>query len=292
MPRHIFPGDLHLLPSGGPAVNTAFTVWTERVSGALITDMLAADGVSAASLTTDNNGLRAALYGPNNVEVIYVDTGAAIRFPVYADDSLRATLDETFLTALTNRVATLESGGGVSTGGGGSLSTYGQVSSLSDYPATFPPSTHSHPSGQISDSTTVGRAVITALDAQAARVAIGAGTGSGTSNLTIGTTSTTAAAGNHAHAASAVSFTPTGSITAQDVQAAIVQAANTGGTSSTSQVLVWRYSAGGWPALPTTKPTGVYEVRALGPSYPATVPTWVGLTAAQIPMSYSKVAVQ
>lgn len=45
---------------------------------------------------------------------------------------------------------------------------------------------------QISNSTTVGRSVVTAADATAARTAIGAGT----SNLAIGTTSTTAMAGN------------------------------------------------------------------------------------------------
>lgn len=45
----------------------------------------------------------------------------------------------------------------------------------------------------ISDSTTVGRSVLTAVDATAARTAIGAGT----SNLAIGTTSTTAKAGDY-----------------------------------------------------------------------------------------------
>jgi hypothetical protein len=49
----------------------------------------------------------------------------------------------------------------------------------------------------ITDSTAVGRAVLTAADATAGRTAIGAGTGS--SNLAIGTTSTTAAAGDHTH---------------------------------------------------------------------------------------------
>lgn len=48
----------------------------------------------------------------------------------------------------------------------------------------------------ITDSTAVGRAVVTAADAAAARTAIGAGT----SNLAIGTTSTTAKAGNYAPA--------------------------------------------------------------------------------------------
>lgn len=53
---------------------------------------------------------------------------------------------------------------------------------------------HTHTASQISDSTTTGRAVLVAVDASAARAAIGAGT----SNLAIGTTSTTAKAGDYA----------------------------------------------------------------------------------------------
>ena len=51
---------------------------------------------------------------------------------------------------------------------------------------------HSHTSTQISDSTAVGRSVLTAADAAAARAAIGAGT----SSLTIGTGAGNAMAGN------------------------------------------------------------------------------------------------
>lgn len=51
---------------------------------------------------------------------------------------------------------------------------------------------HTHTASQISDSTTVGRSVLTATDAAAARTAIGAGT----SNLALGTTASTAKAGN------------------------------------------------------------------------------------------------
>jgi hypothetical protein len=53
--------------------------------------------------------------------------------------------------------------------------------------------THTHTASQISDSTTVGRSVLVATDATAARTAIGAGT----SSLVIGTTSTTAKAGDY-----------------------------------------------------------------------------------------------
>ncbi|UGL61907.1 minor tail protein [Arthrobacter phage EastWest] len=63
---------------------------------------------------------------------------------------------------------------------------------LDNVPATFAPSAHSHPASEISDASTVGRNVLKALDAAAARAAIGAGT----SSLVIGTSSTTAMRGD------------------------------------------------------------------------------------------------
>lgn len=41
-------------------------------------------------------------------------------------------------------------------------------------PSAFPPATHTHTASQISDASTVGRSVLTAQDAAAARTAIGA----------------------------------------------------------------------------------------------------------------------
>lgn len=54
----------------------------------------------------------------------------------------------------------------------------GSYASLSSIPSSFVPSSHTHPASQINDSTTVGRAVMTAADQEAARSAIGAGTSS------------------------------------------------------------------------------------------------------------------
>lgn len=62
---------------------------------------------------------------------------------------------------------------------------------------------HTHTAAQISDSTATGRALITALDAAAARTAIGAGT----SNLAIGTSGTTAMVGNKTFAYSELTGT-------------------------------------------------------------------------------------
>jgi len=52
---------------------------------------------------------------------------------------------------------------------------------------------HTHTASQLSDSTAVGRAVVTAIDATTARTAIGAGV----SNVVIGTTAGTAKAGDY-----------------------------------------------------------------------------------------------
>ncbi len=54
---------------------------------------------------------------------------------------------------------------------------------------------HTHTASQISDASIIGRDVLIASNAAAARAVIGAGTGS--SNLTLGTTSTTAKAGDY-----------------------------------------------------------------------------------------------
>lgn len=62
---------------------------------------------------------------------------------------------------------------------------------------------HTHMASQITDSTTVGRSVLTAADAAAARSAIGAGT----SSLSLGTTSTTAKAGDYQPTADQVTET-------------------------------------------------------------------------------------
>lgn len=69
-------------------------------------------------------------------------------------------------------------------------------------------------SDDITDATAVGKAVLTAGDAAAARTAIGAGT----SNLQLGSDATQAAAGNHTHTASVITATPVEGGTATDVQ--------------------------------------------------------------------------
>lgn len=73
----------------------------------------------------------------------------------------------------------------------------------------------------ITDATTVGRSVLTAADAAAARTAIGAGT----SSLALGATGTTAAAGNHVHTATQVTATAVSPGTATTVQGILAELA-------------------------------------------------------------------
>lgn len=68
--------------------------------------------------------------------------------------------------------------------GDGSEITNVAWGNVSGQPDAYPPSAHQHPASQISDSTTVGRAVITASDAAAARAAIGAAAQGGGGDIT------------------------------------------------------------------------------------------------------------
>lgn len=88
---------------------------------------------------------------------------------------------------------------------------------------------HTHTAAQISDATTVGRGVLTAADADAARGAIGAGT----SDLTLGTTASTAAAGNHTHPINGV----TGLQDALDSKLTASQAAAVGDATDETDVV-------------------------------------------------------
>lgn len=136
--------------------------------------------------------------------------------------------------------------------------TSGITGAPTAWPSTFPPSAHTHPAGQISDATTVGQALIKAVDQAAARAAIAAGTGNGTSNLALGTTGTTAAPGNHTHAAAALAFVPPTGMTATDVQSAIAEvntkaSAGGGGTGTipAGTLVERRYTAGAYPVRGT-----------------------------------------
>lgn len=117
------------------------------------------------------------------------------------------------------------------------------------------PTAHTHTAANISDSTTIGRTVLTAVDAAAVRTAIGAGTG--TSNLVIGTTSTTAKAGDYAPPAATTGAT------------GLVQLANhLGGTATAPTVRSATTALTGIVQLSTTAEatTGTDATKAVTPA--------------------------
>lgn len=122
------------------------------------------------------------------------------------------------------------------------------------------PLTHTHTASQISDSTTVGRSVVTATDAAAARTAIGAGT----SNLAIGTTSTTAKAGDYQPTAANISdSTTTGRSVLTAASATAARTAIGAGVvdSADSSVLqVIRLTQAAYDALGTKVATTLYVI--------------------------------
>ncbi len=57
---------------------------------------------------------------------------------------------------------------------------------------------------------------------------------------------------------------------------------NASGGTATSEVMIWKYTSGAYPALPTTKPTGIKYVLALGPVQPTNIPSWMGTGSTQV----------
>lgn len=162
----------------------------------------------------------------------------------------------------------------------------------STWPSAFPPSGHTHTAAEIFNASTVGRNVITAVDAQAARAAIGAGTGNGTSNLVIGSTGTTAMPGNRSFGSTEITRTAGGGLTSTTVEGALLELKASGGGSGTANTLYVKYSSGAYPALPASKPAGVDFIIYLGPVQPTNanvsggIPAYQGDGPTQIPGEY------
>lgn len=99
-------------------------------------------------------------------------------------------------------------------------------------PTEFAPADHTHVAADVSDSSAVGRSVLTAADAAAARSAIGAGTGNSTVALVAtggnNGTATTAARSDHTHGATAagtVTVAAIDGVTGTNVQAVLAELA-------------------------------------------------------------------
>ncbi len=171
----------------------------------------------APTIGTTATTAKAGDYAPTWAEVTgkpTTFTPAAHTHTIANVTSLQSTLDAKAATSHTHGAADLtgvvktinntapDANGNVEVAGGsgGGATAWADITGK---PTTFPPAVHTHAAADISDATTVGRNVLKAVDAAAARTAIGA------SSLAIGTTGTTAAAGNHTHTAANITDSTT-----------------------------------------------------------------------------------
>lgn len=151
--------------------------------------------------------------------------------------------------------------------GDGSLDTFpalfgGAYSSLTGIPSTFTPSAHNQAASTISDSTTVGRAVMTSTDAAAARSAIGAGTSS-TAGTVTSVICGTGLSGGTITATGTCSLPNTGSASTYDSVTTDTQGRVTAGTTlsiaAPSRALVTTTSSTGFQVSATRPATVCYE---------------------------------
>ncbi len=123
MTRYLYPGetgvqagvlqdlDAYLAP------DSAFAVWTDDQAGVNVSTLMRArDGTTVIPLVSDSTGNYPALRGPDdvNARVLWRDTGASIRYPMYPVDAIAANLNATSLDPVLARLDALEAG----TGGG------------------------------------------------------------------------------------------------------------------------------------------------------------------------------
>lgn len=131
-------------------------------------------------------------------------------------------------------------------------------------------------SAQITDASTVGKSVLTAANAAAARTAIGAGT----SNLALGTTSTTAKAGDYAPAWSEITGKP--AVIAAGADAAAARAAIGAGIGNSNLVvgtLATQAKAGNWqPTVAEISNAGAFGRQLLQAADQAAAKTLLGIS--------------
>lgn len=232
-----------LLAPGAP-----FTVWSSYFYGGTeyTATVTAPDGITPlvdanGNILCDANGQFPSFIAADDVTLVWLDFGTGTRVPILAAQAVEDVL------------AAYRDG---SIGGGG---TGGVITS-----------------GSITDAQPVGIAVLTAVDKQAGRVAIGAGTGNGTSDLVLGSNDPSKASpSTHAHSAGQVAITPITGSTAQNVQAALTDLSNRG-TGGTTETYLNLYASGAYPTQPASPPPGTKVRQAFGPVQP-TYATWPGV---------------
>lgn len=182
--------------------------------------------------------------------------------PTAANISDATVIGRTVLTSVDAAAVRTAIGAGTSNlaiGTTGTTAAAGNDSRLSD---ARTPLAHTHTAVNISDSTTTGRSVLTAVDAAAARTAIGAGT----SSLAIGTTGTTAKAGDYAP--------PAGSETVVGIVELATAAETTTGTDNTRAV----HPAGLKVELDKKVSTTNLVLSNTAPVTPAVGTVWINTT--------------
>ena len=173
---------------GSGATNLAYTA--SATQGVVTSDtgtdatIPAADGTNAGLMAPAQHSKLAAL--PSSADpagtaasAVAAHAAASDPHPGYALESALATVATSGSYADLSSKPTLGTAAALDVPSSGDA-TSGQVVKGSDSRLTDArtPSAHTHPASAISDSTATGRAVVTAVDAAAARTAIGAGTSS------------------------------------------------------------------------------------------------------------------
>ena len=255
--QRLAPGPLQAIADGltelgwGAGTGTSYPVQQVTLTGNLAYTLPAgapADQVISVVFTQDATGGHTVTYGGQ---------------PVSVDPAPGASTEVEFWPG----------GSVVHPGAGGGVSGTAVITTDPRLSDARTPLAHTHPASDISDSTTTGRTVLTAVDAAAARTAIGAGT----SSLGIGTTGTTAAAGDHTHTldqttdtATRVAMTP----------AERTKLTNTSGTNTGDQTLPTWTTLAGKPAVIAAGATAADARTAIGAGTSSLAIGTTGTTAA------------
>lgn len=254
MTRYSFVGQVVLNPDGSLGASLAGQAWTDDVGGTDVTaDLLSDPGVSVVDFTTDATGCPPHVYGPDGVTTLWYSFAGGPRFPVQGVDVTEDLLQD-YINGVLDAVPA------------------GIIGAPTNWPASFPPDPHTEPVASLRGSTglALSLAIINLLNAGnagAARSAISAAPDTTMSFPGFGTTAGLASQGNHGHTAGQIVFTPSGTITATDVQTAIVQAASSGpSTGGSGDEFSVYYSGGAYPSSAASPPSGTKRRHFYGPS--------------------------
>lgn len=141
-------------------------------TGAVSTPQLADSSVTTPKLT--DNAITSAKLAPSAVTTAHLSTGSVTNSAIADGTVSAAKLDTAAQAALTDARTPTAHAASHQSGGSDALTlAQSQVTNLTTDLAAKANTTHAHTSTDITDSTTVGRAVLTAADTTAAQAAVG-----------------------------------------------------------------------------------------------------------------------